>query len=149
VWLCVDKHLSVIIQGDVDVARAMEQTSTITRQLTFCVLPLTTVFLSLSLHCTIMVLPGTCSYWILDVHLYKLFRDNFMRRQKKTSTNVRDYCQTGDDCGQFVCTKTSVRLSLLKRLVPLHSGWYVVVQPCQNFSSAPHDRAWYCDVFQS
>jgi len=83
VWLCADKHLSVIIQGDVDVARAMEQTSTITRQLTFCVLPLTTVFLSLSLHCTIRVLPGTCSYWIVDVHLYKLFRDNFVRRQKK------------------------------------------------------------------
>jgi len=27
---CADKHLSVNIEGDVDVARAMEQTSTVT-----------------------------------------------------------------------------------------------------------------------
>ena len=41
VLLFVDKHLSVSIQGDVDVARAMEQTSTIARQFL-----LTTLFAS-------------------------------------------------------------------------------------------------------
>ena len=38
-----------------------------------------------------------------------------------------------DDGGQFVCTETSVSLSLLNRLlVPLHTGRYVVVNPCQK-----------------